>query len=676
MRRLTRLAIAALAVGSGCAQAADTASLRTDRLGNLFAPGEPVRFEVSGGSGPWAWTVLDWQGEPGATGKLTVKGGRGELELPAQPEGYLELVAGPAACGEPCAARAAFAVVPRARELSGVFGVMTHVAHGWAADFVPILAHAGIGQIRDEHYWAALERAPGQFAYPDPWSAYMAELAAAGIEPLLALTFANPLYDNGTTPASPDALAAYGRYAATLAGRYRGQLKALEVWNEINGHWCDGECPKDRAAAYMGLLDAAWQALKATAPEVMVVGGATAGIPIPFWRRLAERGAFARMDVASVHSYRDAPEGSEQDIAALRALMRRHGAELPIWVTETGSGGPSPEQRRDAAMWLVKQLALLRSADAARVYWYLLRDYDPFDGLGLIRKPDSAYGALAPNPALVAYATLIRTLGDARPVRREPGLDLRTRIYLFDRGGSEVRVLWSSSGTSELSLEAGTALTRVDIMGRSERLLPEGGRVTLRLDGTPLFILGAVGGVSERRPDRLLADSVAEFAVGTGEGAWRYGLAIPPAGSAYDPRRDFQPLQPRENDWADYWGDPRWPYLAIGADMMHPGVDRGRPVLVVRRWQAPAAGIIEISGRLAIAASQGDGTEAMIVVDGRKLAGWALPPGASESYAIKAGVGQGSTVDLVLSPGAGGNDSFDATTFTAAIVATGGSGTQ
>jgi Glycosyl hydrolase catalytic core len=672
MVRLTCCALGALAVADFAAscQAAATAAVRvtTDQIGNVFAPGDPIRFTADGPAGPWSWLVRDWQGARIAGGDLTAAAGPTTFEVPESPSGYYELEVTPASCAPACAGTAAYAVLPRPDGLSSVFGVMTHVGHGWDTGFVPLLARAGIGNVRDEQYWHALERSPGKFAFPPAWVDYMAQLAAAGVQPLLAMTFANPLYDDGKTPTSGAARKAYGRFGVALAQRYPDQVRALEVWNEINGNWCDGACPQDRAGTYAGLLDAAWDALKAAAPDVRVVGGSTAGAPLPFWRKLADRGVFDRLDVVSVHIYRDAPEGGEREIEDLRALMHEHGVDRPIWVTETGSGGPSPEQRRAAAIWLVKEMTLLRSADVARVYWYLMRDYQSFDGLGLVRAPDSPYGRYAPNPAYVAYATLIRVLGAARSVRREALPDPRTRVYLFDQSGTEVRVVWSAEGATTLDAAVSGTLTEVDVMGRARTLMPRHGEATLALDARPVFLVGAIRGLRERRADRVLADSRADFSMAAERDGWRYGYAVLAPGEDYDGRQEFHPLQPRQNEWASFWGDPHWPYLMIADGVMHPATIDGQQVAVVRRWLAPEAASITISGRLEIGASPGDGTRAVILVDGRKIGAWSLAPGTAEPYSLTAAVRPGSTVDLVVTPGPGLNDGWDSTTFTAKIL--------
>ena len=40
----------------------------------------------------------------------------------------------------------------------------------------------------------------------------------------------------------------------------------------------------------------------------------------------------------------------------------------------------------------------LLAAGVDRLYWYLLRDYREFEGMGLLRGPESELGRYAPTP--------------------------------------------------------------------------------------------------------------------------------------------------------------------------------------------------------------------------------------------------------------------------------------
>ena len=90
----------------------------------------------------------------------------------------------------------------------------------------------------------------------------------------------------------------------------------------------------------------------------------------------------------------------------------------------------------DAARYFVQMCTALLAAGMDRLYWYLLRDYHEFKGMGLLHAPDSELGRYASTPAYAAYANLIHQLGDTRFVRQEG--DVRALVYLFMRHGQEV----------------------------------------------------------------------------------------------------------------------------------------------------------------------------------------------------------------------------------------------
>ena len=254
---------------------------------------------------------------------------------------------------------------------------MTHFAHGWNLDVLPRLVAADIRQIRDEIFWDHVEPERGRFAFPARFDRYMAALRARGIRPLVPLTFENRNYDGGLTPHTDAGLDAYARYAVEVVRRYGDQIQAVEIWNEYNGGFAKGPATQDRVRAYAGMLRRAYAALKRERPDLVVVGGSTAGLPLPYIERLAKAGALDSLDAFSVHPYResDPPETLEPAIRRLQAILARH-RPVPIWVTEIGwvARPPGDDSRpgideATQADYLVRSRSLLRSLGVERVYW-------------------------------------------------------------------------------------------------------------------------------------------------------------------------------------------------------------------------------------------------------------------------------------------------------------------
>jgi hypothetical protein len=311
----------------------------------------------------------------------------------------------------------------------------------------------------------------------------MSELAAHNIDPLIVLAFSNPLYDNDKTPYDKEGRAGYASYAAAVAGRYRGQLSAVEVWNEYNGSFCEGPCRGDRPAYYTAMLKETYAALKAANPSLTVLGGAGVPIPLDYFNGQFKNGALDAMDAIVIHPYRKTPEGVEEKIGELRQAMQRYGKPKPVWVTEFGDLPDMRKSRDDVARYLVRMSTLLLAAKVERIYWYLMKDYQEFSGLGLVRSESDEMGRYAPAPAYAAYATLIRQLDGTRFVRREPS-DPQLRVYLFSDGERQIRVAWSTGPAASYALPAGS-VQEIDMMGNPQ---PSKGSQIL-LDQNPVYLI-------------------------------------------------------------------------------------------------------------------------------------------------------------------------------------------
>jgi hypothetical protein len=333
-----------------------------------------------------------------------------------------------------------------------------------------------------------VERQRAQYAFPPRLSGYIAELSAHHLDPLIVLAFSNPLYDGDQTPFSDAGRAGYAAYARAVARRYTPGVSGFEIWNEYNGGFCAGPCRNDRPSYYASMLQETYKSLKAANPSLTVLGGAAVPIPLDYFRKLFEKGALDAMDAVVIHPYRRQPEGVEQQIDSLRQLMARYGTAKPIWATEFGDLADMRKSRDDVARYLVRMSVLLLSAKVDRVYWYLMRDYQEFTGLGLVRDETDPLGRYTPTPAYAAYATLIHQLDGAGFVRREPS-NPATRIYLFANGKREIRVLWSALPGATYALASEKPLPRIGIMGDENLLTPQNGRVTVSLDQNPFYLI-------------------------------------------------------------------------------------------------------------------------------------------------------------------------------------------
>jgi hypothetical protein len=233
-------------------------------------------------------------------------------------------------------------------------------------------------------------------------------------------------------PADPGPYAAFlGEFAREMSRGGR-RVAALEVWNEPDEHefWKPGP-DLDRYAA---LLKAGYAAVKAAAPQVTVITGATTGNNYAWVEGLYARGAKGSFDGVAVHTdtacLTAGPDAFYRENGRLgrftflgyrevRASMLANGDDKPIWMTELGwsSTGGVPRSctrgayagQKPSGVTREQQAAFLTHAFRCMAHdpylvlasWFTLRDAAA--GPGELEN----YGLLdaggAPKPSLAAF---------------------------------------------------------------------------------------------------------------------------------------------------------------------------------------------------------------------------------------------------------------------------------
>ncbi len=539
------------------------------------------------------------------------------------------------------------------------FGVMTHFAQGWNPDWISNIREGGLGQVRDELYWAQVESEKGIFKFPASFDTYMAALKQNQISPLIILSFENPLYDGGNTPYTQDGFDGYTQYALEVLRHYGSQVKAVEIWNEYNGSFNHGPASADRAATYVKMLRTVYAAIKRERPDVIVVGGATAGVPLPYWEKIMAAGGLDSMDALSIHPYRytSAPEGIEDDITDLQRLILQYnnGAPKPIWVTEIGwyikpslAPGDLLVDEAVQAKFLVRAYALLFSAEVQHVYWYLFRDYQTFT-MGLVHDDD----ARTRKPAFTAMATMIQQLKDAHFVRREKTPDDLYSLLFQNLSSEEVRVLWSIT-PRHLALTGATAGVA---MAGEPLVLGE----SIDLNDSPIYLTGPVRGLPPAPvPEEIIADSKRDFGA-TSINGWSYGTF---SGG----KTIFVPLPTYAlTDWKAEWTGV-YPYVSITSVDQHPSYAGGLAVTAVRRWKSNYEGAVQVTGTFHCG-TDGDGVGVGFNADGVQRFRTLLGGGAAvvKDFEMVETVHAGTTLDFTVDPGPVVNIDFDATSVSVVI---------
>lgn len=139
----------------------------------------------------------------------------------------------------------------------------------------------GMQWVKQTIYWRDVEPVRGQINFTaldeivnNFTSANLKILFTVTAAPTWARTY---ILENGP----PDNVADYGAFIATLAQRYAGRVQAYEIWNEPNRRalWScseNPEAPRFCTARYIDLLTMAYQSVKQSDPNVLVISAGLA----------------------------------------------------------------------------------------------------------------------------------------------------------------------------------------------------------------------------------------------------------------------------------------------------------------------------------------------------------------------------------------------------------------
>jgi polysaccharide biosynthesis protein PslG len=308
-------------------------------------------------------------------------------------------------------------------------------APGWEEKLDRVV-ELGAAFVRVDLNWPWVEVGPGRY----DWSAYdafAAAMRARKLRPLFILNRPNRIHGRSLSageaapPRGASEVAAFARWAAAAAVRYRDADPIWEIWNEpdARGFWP----PAPEPPAYVALARAACLAIKAAVPTAVVTGPAAAEMPTVWDGRKPLVAAVLRdseltrcLDAISLHTHRfgQEPETVGRDYAVYRrAAAALPGASLPILDTEWGDsvhrGGLSEERQ---ARWLPRMVLTNLAEAVSLTNWYCLFDTGDDDG-----EIEDRFGLIARDgrrrPAFRAYQVLARELR---------GHSLRRVIARFD----------------------------------------------------------------------------------------------------------------------------------------------------------------------------------------------------------------------------------------------------
>lgn len=278
---------------------AQTVNLRSgpgtafDRVGSLAAS-QQLRivgknedaswWQVETGSGQ-AWVAAAVVRTAGPVGEVSVAQNIPQLPAPAA-------AASQAPRGAPAPGFFAYGIqINPDSDLGGAIGAVQGLGFNWVKFQLP---------------WLDFEGQPGQRNWPDD---KIDALSGAGLSILASIVkapaWARPANTDLSVEGPPADPATYASFVGEFASRYCGRVQAVEVWNEQNLWYEWGNEPLD-AARYVRLLAAAYRAIKAGCPSMIVVSGAPTPTGAPPPLAVDDFTYLERMYQAGLRDYSDA----------------------------------------------------------------------------------------------------------------------------------------------------------------------------------------------------------------------------------------------------------------------------------------------------------------------------------------------------------------------------------
>jgi hypothetical protein len=251
------------------------------------------------------------------------------------------------------------------------YGAVGHFYYTDRATAFSMAQQAGFGWIRQQVHWRDIEDASGEY-YWNELDNIVADANAQGLLVLLSVVRSPAWHTVDGSDGMPDDPAALANFLAAMTQHYQGQVHAIEVWNEQNlAHENGGTISLDDAGHYVEILAAAYQAIKAVDPQMIVVAGApsptatnihTIAVPdIDYMRAMySYKGGMMRdyFDIQAVHPigtinppdklYPDEPNTAAngwndhesfyfRHIENMRRVMEEAGlGQHQVWITEFG----------------------------------------------------------------------------------------------------------------------------------------------------------------------------------------------------------------------------------------------------------------------------------------------------------------------------------------------------
>jgi hypothetical protein len=446
------------------------------------------------------WSLTDDTGATVADGTVDLQPGLGVISLQDVEAGYYSIdIANAENSGDRLQTSLAIvAPVADGATPDERFGVGVHL-HNDNLNSGTVAAEIGFSSVRSDAKWEEAELTRGQYTFPAKSDAMIQDYADAGLEFFPISDYNNKLYDRGVTPSTPEGLAAYAAYTRAMVTHF--DVPSVEIYNEFNQvRMNKGACGL-QPSCYIPMLKAAYEGVKADHPDTLVIGPSIARHDEAWLEGLYQAGGLQYLDAISFHPYDYTPESGPEFLEgslqrANDKIKQYNNGELkPIWITELGwsTAGFSEADQADN---VVRSQVISLANNVEKFYWFNLVNGEPdpanHEGnFGLVRQTTGTVPAYAPKPSAASQAVLIRKVSGKEFTARDASANTAVHSYAFGAAAATTRVAWAVTPTT-VTYAASGDVTQTDQFGAISTLTPVDGRITVELDGHPLYLDGAL----------------------------------------------------------------------------------------------------------------------------------------------------------------------------------------
>ncbi len=268
--------------------------------------------------------------------------------------------------------------------------------------------------------------------------------------------------------APPADVQVWRNFIQTLVTRYRGQIYAYEVWNEVNlkGYWTGS------ADQMLQMSQIAFQTIKAIDPAAFVLAPSlVAGSGIDFLKNFMASGGDAFTDAVPYHLYSTNKVPEDVIDFDQQAITTSQQWGKQVWDTEFGWGPWGTWTDSAAAAFLARSLILQSAQGISHIVWYAWDDRGPWVHLYLLESDFTT-----PTPAATAFQQVTSWLMGSTISCAEQS-DGSWQCPL-NRNGRTSYIVWSPASTESFTVPSSWGVTTAtDVEGNTQSI--HGGQVEI-----------------------------------------------------------------------------------------------------------------------------------------------------------------------------------------------------